>query len=59
MKRRDILRRLVAAGYTLEEGGRHTIVRFRGRKVSVVSRQREIEDNMVRVIEKQTGLNLT
>ena len=44
MKRRDIIKRLRDAGLTFEEGGNHTIVYRDGQKVSVVSRQREINE---------------
>jgi predicted RNA binding protein YcfA (HicA-like mRNA interferase family) len=58
MKRRDITRRLATAGLTFEEGGSHTIVYRDGVKVSVISRQREINETIVRRIEKQTGVKL-
>ena len=58
MKRRDIIKKLAAAGLTFEEGGNHTVVRRAGTKVSVISRQREIAEPVVRQIEKQTGVKL-
>ena len=58
MKRRDIMKRLAAAGLTFEEGSNHTIVYRDGRRVSVISRQREIAESVVRQIEKQTGVAL-
>jgi len=58
VKRRDIIRLLRAAGLRFEEGSNHTIVYKDGRKVSVVSRQREIAEPVVRAIEKQTGVKL-
>ena len=58
MKRRDIMRKLEAAGLTLKDGGRHTKVYRDGVFVSVVSRQRDIQENIVREIEKQTGVKL-
>lgn len=58
MKRRDIMKRLQAAGLTFEEGGNHTVVYRDGKKVSVISRQREIAEPIVRQIEKQTGVTL-
>ena len=58
MKRRDILKKLLAAGLTAEEGGSHTKIFRDGRKVSVVSRQREIDEYVVRQIERQTGVKL-
>lgn len=58
MKRRDILAKLAEAGLTFREGGRHTIVYRDGKKVSVVSRQREIAEPIVRRIERQSGVKL-
>jgi hypothetical protein len=58
MKRRDIIRKLREAGLTFEEGGNHTIVYRDGRKVSVISRQREINERIVAQIERQTGVRL-
>ena len=58
MKRRDIIKRLRDAGLTFEEGGNHTIVYRDGQKVSVLSRQREINEAIVRRIERQTGVKL-
>ena len=52
------MRRLADAGLTFEEGGNHTVVYREGRKVSVLSRQREIAEPVVRLIEKQTGVKL-
>ena len=45
-------------GLTFEEGRSHTIVYRDGRKVSVISRQREIAEPIVYLIEKQTGVTL-
>lgn len=59
MKRREIIARLQAAGLTFKEGGNHTVVYRDGQKVSVISRQREIAEPVVRRIEKQTGVKLT
>lgn len=58
MKRRDIMNKLRAAGLSFEEGGNHTIVYRDGRKVSVISRQREIAEPIAWQIEKQTGVKL-
>ena len=58
MKRRELVRMLKDAGLTFEEGGSHTIVYREGKKVSVISRQREIAEPIVRWIEKQTGVKL-
>lgn len=58
MKRRDIIKRLREAGLIFAEGGNHTIVYRDGEKVSVISRQREINEAIVRRIERQTGVRL-
>lgn len=58
MKRRDIMSKLREAGLSFEEGGNHTIVYRDGKKVSVISRQREIAEPIARQIEKQTGVKL-
>ena len=50
--------KLRLAGLTFEEGGNHTIVYRDGKKVSVISRQREIAEPIVRQIAKQTGVKL-
>ena len=48
MKRKDILKKLRDAGFTFAEGGNHT----------VVGRHNEIDDRMVKVIERQTGIRI-
>lgn len=58
MKRRDIIAKLEAAGFTMKEGGNHTKVFKDGVYVSAISRQREIAESVVRAIEKQTGVKL-
>lgn len=58
MKRRDIIRKLEAAGLELVEGGNHTKVKRDGSYVSAISRQREIAEPLVKAIEKQTGVKL-
>ena len=58
MKRRDIIKKLEAAGLTMKEGGNHTKVYRDGQYVSAVSRQREIAESVVKAIEKQTGVPL-
>lgn len=58
MKRRDIIKKLEAAGLTLIEGSNHTKI-YRGTKfISAISRRREIADKLVISIEKQTGVPL-
>lgn len=58
MKRRDIIKKLEAAGLELVEGGNHTKVMRDGRYLSALSRQREIAETVVKAIEKQTGVKL-
>lgn len=58
MKRRDIIRKLEAAGLELREGGNHTKVYRDGQMVSLVARHREIPENTARLIEQQTGVKL-
>lgn len=58
MKRRDIIVKLEAAGFTLKEGGNHTKVYKDGVYVSAISRQRVIAESVARAIEKQTGIKL-
>ena len=58
LKRRDVIRKLRDAGLTFQEGGNHTIVLKDGRRVSVISRQREIAEPVVKAIKKQTGVKL-
>lgn len=58
MKRRDIIKRLREAGCEFEEGGNHTVVYLNGRRVSVLSRQKDIAESIVRLIERQTGVKL-
>ena len=59
MKRRQIIRKLKKAGYTIRKGKKHDKIfdqddHFR----SVLSRQSEIDDLIVEEIEDQTGVNL-
>jgi HicA toxin of bacterial toxin-antitoxin, len=58
MKRTDIIARLSAAGLTFTEGGNHTKVWRDGQYVSAVPRHCEIPENLVRAIQKQTGVTL-
>ncbi len=58
MKRKDILKKLAEAGFTFVEGGNHTRVLKDGRYVTVVGRHKEIDDKMVKVIERQTGIRI-
>ncbi|GAB7495151.1 MAG: type II toxin-antitoxin system HicA family toxin [Bilophila wadsworthia] len=59
MKRKDILKKLAEAGFTVQEGGNHTRVYDKnGRYVSAVGRHTEIPERTVKEIEKQTGVKL-
>lgn len=58
MKRRDIIRKLEAAGLTLKEGGDHTKVYAGGVRISAIPRHTEIKTGLVRAIERQTGVKL-
>jgi predicted RNA binding protein YcfA (HicA-like mRNA interferase family) len=59
VKRKDIIKKLRQAGFTFKEGGVHTKAydaedRFR----TTIPRHAEINDDLVRAIEKQTGVTL-
>ena len=58
MKRKDIIRKLEKLGFVLKEGGKHTKIYKDNVWVSTLSRQNEIDDNVVLSIEKQTGQKL-
>lgn len=58
MKRKKILQLLLHAGFTIEEGGSHSRILKDGKFVSVISRQAEVDDRIVKKIEKQTGIKL-
>lgn len=58
MKRNEILRKLAEAGFTFEEGAKHTLIMKNGNRVSTISRQKEIKWRIVKLIEKQTRVKL-
>jgi predicted RNA binding protein YcfA (HicA-like mRNA interferase family) len=58
VKRRDIIRKLRAAGLEIVEGGRHSLVYRDGVRVSAIPRHGEIKKVLVREIERQTGVTL-
>lgn len=59
MKRRDIIKKLQALGYSAREGANHTkIYDPNGKYVTTIGRHVEIHDNMVRLLEKQIGVKL-
>jgi predicted RNA binding protein YcfA (HicA-like mRNA interferase family) len=58
VKRRDVIRKLEAAGLTIREGGNHTKVYRDGVRISAVPRHAEVKEPTLRSIEKQTGVKL-
>ena len=56
MKRKDLLKKLQAAGFTVREGGNHTKVYKDGVCVQVLPRHAEIKENTARAILKSLGL---
>ena len=49
MKRKDILKKLAEAGFTVQEGGNHTrVYEKNGRYVSAVGRHTEIPERTVK-----------
>lgn len=56
MKRRDLIKKLKAAGFELEEhGGNHDTFR-RGKDIEQVPRHREINEMTAKTIMKRWGL---
>lgn len=59
MKRTDVLKKLMEAGFTFEEGANHTkAYDGRGTYTTAIPRHREISPQTVANIEKQTGVRL-
>lgn len=59
MKRKEILKKLAAAGYSFEDGGNHTKAYDKtGAYRTTIGRHTEIPEPTVRKIEKQTGVKL-
>lgn len=58
MKRKDILKKLAEAGFTFEEGANHTKAKGPNGERTTVGRHTEINENTVRLIEKQTRVKL-
>ncbi len=56
MKRKDLLKRILAAGYTVEEGSNHTKVYKDGIWVQTVPRHAEIVEFTARAILKSLGI---
>lgn len=57
MKRKDLLRKLKAAGLQCEEGGNHTRILLNGKLVTTVPRHTEVNDLLAKKILKDAGLN--
>jgi len=59
VKRRDILKKLLHAGFILQEGASHTkAYDENGVFRAVIGRHGEIPERTVKMIEKQTGVKL-
>lgn len=56
MKRRDLIKKLEAAGYKADRDGDHTIFEKDGARPVQVPRHREINENTARAILKAAGL---
>ena len=56
MKRRDLIKRLEAAGYKADRDGDHTIFEKESGRPVQVPRHREINDNTAKAILKAAGL---
>ena len=58
MKRKDIIRKLIEAGFVRSEGANHTRMSHLDGRWTVISRHTEIPTGTVRAIEKQTSVKL-
>lgn len=59
MKRKDILKKLKELGFLVVEGANHTkVLDSNGNYRSALGRHAEIEENTVKLIEKQLGVKL-
>jgi predicted RNA binding protein YcfA (HicA-like mRNA interferase family) len=56
MKRRDLIKKLVAEGYTLDRNGDHAIYEKKGARPVQVPKHREINENTAAAILKAAGL---
>ena len=57
MKRRDLIKKLEAAGYKLDrDDGNHTVYETEGGRPVLVPRHREINENTAKSILKAAGL---
>lgn len=56
MKRRDLIKKLEAAGYSADRDGDHTIYEKAGSRPVQVPKHREINENTAKAILKAAGL---
>ncbi len=56
MKRRDLIKRLEAAGYKADRSGDHTIYEKPGARPVQVPNHRELNENTAKAILKAAGL---
>lgn len=56
MKRRDLIKKLEAAGYRLDRDGDHSIYEKEGCRPVQIPRHREINENTAKAILKAAGL---
>lgn len=56
MKRRDLIKKLEAAGYTIDRDGDHTIFEKKGGRPVQVPKHKEINEITAKAILKAAGL---
>lgn len=56
MKRRDLIKKLEAAGYKLDRDGDHSIYEKEGSRPVQVPKHRELNENTAKAILKAAGL---
>ena len=56
MKRRDLIKKLEAAGYRLDRDGDHSIYEKEGCRPVQIPRHREINENTAKAIMRAAGL---
>ncbi|MCI9619846.1 MAG: type II toxin-antitoxin system HicA family toxin [Dorea sp.] len=56
MKRRDLIKKLEAAGYRLDRDGDHSIYEKEGCRPVQIPRHREINENTAKAILRAAGL---
>lgn len=55
MKRRDLIKKLLAAGYRIDRDGDHTILEKPGSRPVQVPKHREINENTAKAILRDAG----